>query len=303
MTVYLINDKIAQNTQYRSGLIELLQNKKQHRFISLGIFDSNLSLFKFLIKVLFSKPTLIISSNLRANLIALLLVSINRVIILNGLGRYRNIKWLRYYILSCMRLSKRNTKLLVQNYADFRYFRRFSRKGFFVEWVPGSGGQTRLVGRDHCSVSIITRDKKIALQLKSINDFLSKVCKDEKIWIIGTDDPSIGSSLVASNITFTGKVPQQNILVYSSKLFVPDGYGEGIPHTLVDAIVSGVSIYVSKRNFIRFGLYLFLEPEEYISISNYIYISEVSKLRTTYEMSSVIGHVERVIDDQLKINQ
>lgn len=303
MTVYLIADKINQNTQYRSGLIDLLQNKKKQHFISLGIFDSNLSLFKFLIKVLFSKPTLIISSNLRANMITLLLVCINRVIILNGLGRHRNIKWLRYYILSCMRLSKRNTKLLVQNYADFRYFRRYGNKEFFVEWVPGSGGQTRLVGRDHCSVAIITRDKKIPLQLKSINDFLSKVCKDQKIWIIGTDNPSIGSSLPASNITFTGKVPQQNILVYSSKLFVPDGYGEGIPHTLVDAIVSGVSIYVSKRNFIRFGLYLFLEPEEYISLSNYIYISEVSKLRTTFEMSSVIGHIERVIDDQLKINQ
>ena len=300
MTIYLVNDKQFLNTQYRSDLINLLQKKRGQKFVNMGLFDGHFSLFNFLIRVLFQKSTLIISSNLRANLVNLSLIWKSRIIILNGLGRYRKIRLLRKYILSCMVFSKRGTKLLVQNYADFRYFRRYGKKRFFIEWTPGSGGRRRKVGNDNSSISIITRDTKINLQLESINEFLEKVCGDQKIWIIGTNKFSFGSSLKTNKVTFTGKVPQQNILAYSSKLFVPDGYGEGIPHSLVDAIVSGVSIYISKRNYIRFGLYLFLGPKDRAFLSDYVYIKEVSKLSSVYEMSSVNDKLIAMIDSHLR---
>ena len=302
MTIYLVADKKTQNIQYRSGLINLFVENKNQRFVNIGLFDGYLSLFNFFIRVLFQQSSLIISSNLRANLVTLSLIWKSRIIILNGLGRYRKTKFLRKYIISCMVFSEKGSKLLVQNYADFRYFRRYGKKRFFIEWMPGSGGCKRKVGKDDSSISIITRDTKINLQLESINEFLDKIGRDQKIWIIGTDKFSLDSSLKTNSITFTGKVLQQDILAYSSKLFVPDGYGEGIPHTFVDAIVSGVSVYISKRNYIRFGLYLFLGPRDFTYLSGYVYIKEVSKLSSVYDSSSINGRLSDMINSHLGID-
>ena len=61
--------------------------------------------------------------------------------ILNGLGRYRRSK-LKFIIGILLKFRRRET-VLVQNYADYRYFKRFFSQS--VQWMPSSGGVYRNV--------------------------------------------------------------------------------------------------------------------------------------------------------------
>ena len=140
---------------------------------------------------------------------------------------------------------------------------------------------------------MVTRDSKIDLQIKSIERFSSYIKKNKSLLVIGTEKYQKKAKIF--NTKFVGYVEQNNILKYSNSIFVADGYGEGIPHNLVDAIVSGADIYLSKKNFINFGFYKHIEKKEYVITGDWIKITKNQKL---VELCK-IKNVDFIIKDAL----
>ena len=133
MTIFIANDSTKINDLYRSGLILSIEEK--------GYEVRSISFWKlFRVRLTKRQKDLLISSNIRTNIITLLLFYSNVRIILNGLGRHRNKKMFRIFIGFLMSIGIR--KILVQNYCDYRYFRRFFKISY-CEWIPGSGAVIR----------------------------------------------------------------------------------------------------------------------------------------------------------------
>ena len=63
--------------------------------------------------------------------------------------------------------------------------------------------------------------------------------------------------MLGKNPIFTGigYVPQEDIFKKANTFFQPMGYGEGVPHSLVDAIVSGMNVIINKKDFIGYGFH------------------------------------------------
>ena len=137
MKAVFISDEDKFNALYRKPLIDLILSKG-HQIESYGFFDNLSSALRAFWVIIFGKNVFVISSNIRSNLISLLLVKKNKLVILNGMGRHRKNKFFRLVIRNLLGF-RGNVFLAVQNYADYRYFRRFSSK-VKMKWVPGSGG-------------------------------------------------------------------------------------------------------------------------------------------------------------------
>lgn len=244
--IVLLNDRHLYNSRYRASLIAALV-EYGFEVHSIGLFDGPRSLLIALKYILFSNRK-IVTSNLRANIFFLLFFWRSGLVIFNGLGRHRQNKIVRCFLISLLRLNTRK-RFSIQNYADFRYFRRFWVNG--LSWVPGSGGSRRpsLCGS---GLFVVTRPEKLKVQYASIVSAMN-LLKIDSVAVVGVaqgesfDFPSTG-------LEFRGYVEQSSIFLFGDVLLHPEGYGEGLPHSLVDALCSGISIIISKQDFLRYGL-------------------------------------------------
>lgn len=240
MEIKFINDKLCYIDRYRAGLLDYALK------LNYGV-EKYSSLTKLVVESRRSKgdtKTVVVSSNLRTNLKVLLFYWSPIIIILNGLGRYRKTK-LRFIIGYLIGL-RIDSSFLIQNYADFRYFRRFFNHN--VIWMPGSGGSRR--NSKKIGYFVITRDEKFDLIKKSIDNFMT-VHQVTNVNILGLRDKQVDKRRYVD----VGYVAQHEIFCFGSDLIVPSGYGEGIPHVLVDAFCSDVTVWLQKHSFRQYGLY------------------------------------------------
>lgn len=244
--VVFLNDHASYNVRYRSGLMDAVT---KHGFAarSIGLFDGATSLIISATYIAFSSCK-VISSNLRANIFFLLFFWRGGLVILNGLGRYRHNRTARFLMIFLLKVNLKK-KVAVQNYADFRYFRRFSVDG--VSWVPGSGGSCRQT-LNNDGVFLVSRAEKLKLQCASVFSAMCALAVDS-ISVVGVERDS-DNDFSSFGLDCLGYVEQDEIFHFGQVFLQPEGYGEGIPHTLVDALCSGLSVIITKRDYLRYGL-------------------------------------------------
>ena len=174
------------------------------------------------------------------------------MILVNGLGSFRHFSFFRFFILGLFLLNKHKI-IVFQNYADYRWARRFLRSD--VAWVPGSGGRARLINLSSQSFTIVTRPTKLGMVKTSLLKFVGSVPIDTRFNLIGISPADlIGSGIVDNRFCALGYKEQSKVISFGGTLFVPDGYGEGIPHVMVDALVSGLPVVLTKKSYTKYGL-------------------------------------------------
>ena len=242
------SDKPSTIHGYRSELILLLEKKGYT--IKFATLSNPLSLFFFF------SAHFVILSNIRSVLFGLLFFFKRKLVIINGLGRYRRLKIFRH-TLYLLFLTNRKSIIIFQNYADYRFY-RLKVKNNRVFWIPGSGGKLfTTIDNNPTSpdkVALVTRKNKIKLQANHIEKF-QKSFPDFEVISYGLSS----SEEIPENLTFQcrGIVERERLVQECRYHYSPTGYGEGVPHTLVDAICNDLTIIVSKRDFIRYGFYIF----------------------------------------------
>lgn len=247
--IVFLNDRRIYNYRYRSEL--MLEAQKSDDIDSIGLFDDLSSWRKFFGYINNPIGVRFISSNIKTNLIFCLFFNVPGVVILNGLGRQRNNSIFRCFLLFLFWISRSSKKIAVQNYADYRYLTRFClNKNLY--WVPGSGGKARDYDPQNRNFFIISRNDKVQKNLDAGKTMLRELEVDE-LHVIGCDLDKNKSDL--KNLIFHGYVKQESIFMFGSRFIQLPGYGEGLPHTLVDALVTGLEVFMERKHFIQFGLH------------------------------------------------
>ena len=249
--ILMINDRAELNNLYRTNLLDLLK-KEFIKVYSCGLFDKKKSILFMLLKIINPK-VITISSNLKSNIFSLIFFWKRGVIILNGMGRYRHKIFLRTILLILFKLNWKKL-FIIQSYADFRYFRFKCKKNFF--WIPGSGGTKKKIGLKK-NFLLIQRDDKIRNIYLSVNEFLKNL-KSHSFFLIGCTNKNkkkIKLLFKKYKINFIEKQHPKNIFLEGGSFIQPTGYGEGFPHSLADAIMSDLDIYIHNKEFLRFGLH------------------------------------------------
>lgn len=236
--IYFVSDRKEYNLRYRSSLMSELQ-RNGYEIISLNLFGI---LFLRLIK---KDSDIIYSSNIRSNILMLILFHSKVKIILNGLGRLSN-KYLFRSMIGFL-LSVGDREIFIQNYRDYRYFRKYF-KIKTTYWVPGSGASKKTTTLEKGFFNV-SRNDKILLCVHELRDFMENYKSDVKI--VGVDQ----SVLLPDGASSIGWVDNNLILTYGDKFLWLGGYGDGFPHSLADALYNRVETYISKREFINLGLY------------------------------------------------
>ena len=77
-----------------------------------------------------------------------------------------------------------------------------------------------------------------------------------------------------------GYVDQSKIMSFAKGFLVPYGYGEGIPHSLVDAIISGADIYLTKKNFISYGFYRYARYQKIFDTEKWVKLVITERLES-----------------------
>ncbi|WP_037992837.1 hypothetical protein [Teredinibacter turnerae] len=188
-----------------------------------------------------------ISSNMRSNLLCLILFFWKPgIVILNGWGRYERKRALRMAFIFLSRIGAKKT-LIAQNRRDYRYLKRF---GVNVEWIPGSGG-TRYKRGSEKAVLLVTRDSKFECVKESVIGFYDTF--KLPLLVVGCKNRlPLGESVTYAHAGYVDDISK--VYIRSESFIQPDGYGEGIAHSLVDAICSGHRIYMPKAVYVRTGI-------------------------------------------------
>jgi hypothetical protein len=251
-TVLILNDDAALNLRYRKALMSALI-QEGHSVQSSGIFLAGRPDLATLARLVFRWRAPVVSSNLRANLVAMAAFWTSGLVILNGMGRFRKRPALRRLLLVLAKVNLRKA-IAFQSYADYRYFHRFGgpkRK----YWVAGSGGTARIIGPVGQLVAV-QRNDKLSLVAKSLADLRHAWPTQSMLTIVGcTADASKGELAGLAGVTFAGTLPQEQIFSHGDTFVQPQGYGEGIPHTLVDALCSGMTVLIPNAEYLRCGLH------------------------------------------------
>lgn len=266
--IYFFSDTEKTILDYRLDLINLIEKK--------GLRVNKASLKNIIYRIYsIYLSELIISSNLRANIFSLIFFYFKKkVVIINGLGRFRGIPFLRKMFIFL--LSKtRKTNIIVQNYRDYRWLKMHNIQSFFI---CGSGGRTFKLSAKNSDWIIISRNSKIDLQQDSIKKFIdTKEFDGSKLIFYGIDSNNSLTSAIKGLSEFRGYVKPEEFFISSKNFFQPDGYSEGFPHTLADAISSGCNICISKKQYIQLGLYLF--DIEYKEEEGFVYFSTLNNIK------------------------
>lgn len=250
MNVDLINDKSLYNERYRKPLVKVLR-EREHTVASYGIFDGFSRFFIIIIHLILKKDGVVISSNLKCNSLVLLFCRRPKIIILNGMGRYRAKLSFRLVLMGLFHL-RANASIILQNYADYRYFQRYCPR-LDLEWVPGSGGKVKSIGSQEILL-VVQRDNKIESVCGSVLSLIRNMSPTPLLSIVGCKDLKQLERLFPEiDFLSPGFVHSDDILKYGNSFVQPTGYGEGFPHTLADAVVSGMTIYISDIEFLRYG--------------------------------------------------
>lgn len=249
--VVLLNDKELYNKRYRYPLIKELQ-RQGFQTTSIGLFDGLRSFVNGLLALITERAW--VSSNLKTNIVALLFFWTRGTIILNGLGRWRDKNLFRLLLCLLFFINWRK-RILIQNYADYRYFSIFTPLRTF-HWLPGSGGSTRSHQPDSPDhFLLVTRATKLPVVEASVEKFLEEF-PSAKLLIAGCTSDEITPNLYnRKNVIGKGYVAQDKLFHGVTELFVPLGYGEGIPHVLVDALCSKVSVVITPMQYRQYGLF------------------------------------------------
>jgi len=248
--VLMINEKTELNNLYRSFLLDLLK-KEFIKVYNCGLFDKKKNIFFILLKILNPK-VITVSSNLISNIFSLVFFWKRGTVILNGMGRYRGKIFLRILILILFKLNWKKI-FIIQSYADFRYFKLKLKKNFF--WVPGSGGSKKKSGLKK-NFLLIQRDDKIKNIFLSVTELL-KILKSHSFFLVGCKNKKKIKLLFKSyKINLVEWQHPNDIFLKGGSCIQPTGYGEGFPHSLADAIVSDLDIYIHNKEFLRYGLHI-----------------------------------------------
>ena len=273
MNIIFVTDNLESIVKYRSKLINILSLEYQ-------TFYLNVFSFAFLVNIFLNKKKIFVSSNGLCNVIILLL-PIYKVLIFNGFGRYEKSKFVRIFILIILKKFKKSTAS-VQSYRDYRYFRLHGARR--INWVPGSGGTKRPInGRPEHSI-IVSRKEKINYlhEISGIHKNFANVA------VVGVENYS-EIALKYKNIKFLGIRSQDDIFDNAKLMLQLNGYGEGIPHSLVDAILSNLDISISKRVWIKSGFYKMTKhrPTTWMSNNNFYFLENGSVIKE--ELSSIVN--------------
>jgi hypothetical protein len=254
-----INDRKKYNDVYRKDLMNYIR-RGGYSVGSLGIFDGVVSTLKFLILSI-KRDSFLISSNLKANVLCLFFYNSPIVLIVNGLGRKRKSKLFRLTLLALLRLRRKTACVIFQNYADYRFY-RLQSSAQAIHWVPGSGGTYRKNNKNRHNFAIVQRDNKLTLVSDSIREFIDVISSSEEFkWcsvhfkLVGCSKESDFVNRELPRCVNVGRRPQNEIFKDEGSFLQPEGYGEGIPHTLVDAISSDLNVFIKKIDYIRYGLH------------------------------------------------
>lgn len=254
-TIYIISDKRSLLRLYRDHLIKLVAQKFETKIE--GIFDSPLSFLKLLAS-LSKKNNYILSSNIKCNIFLLLHPFTRGLMIFNGLGRFREYPLFRYFIGYLIKNRCRTLKFVVQNYADFRYFRRYFSND--LSWVPGSGGRSFKSINRHSNAVIVTRYSKLITQRRSLINLIENLPSFnlKPIRVYGSGDLSsiIKNTDNPNLFKVCGWREVKDIYSEGKYLISLGGYGEGVPHNVVDAICSDFEVILHEQDFRRFGFHL-----------------------------------------------
>lgn len=291
-SIVFINDAALLNQRYRQSLIDGLQNQG-YPVLSLGLLDTKASFPKTLFYMVTHYKSTFVSSNLRANLVFLSIFWLQGVLILNGLGRYRNKRWLRRFLILLFRINLRK-RVAIQSYADFRYFQRYAPSCSFI-WVPGSGGQIKTLGPQGPIVTI-QRDDKLPMVALSLIELVRSCEQEHPLIVVGCRD----SAMVKSQLgdvphVSLGYLPADEILSGGQTFAQPSGYGEGFPHSLADAIVSGMDIIIAPIEYRRYGLYKFqIIPDK--RADNHLHFKSTQRLQKTLSTERITAkYIELIL--------
>ena len=246
--LYLVNDYSTLNHRYRSNILNY--KKSNFRSIdSIGLFDS-LSKFFFTLLVMLFRSKSVITSNLKTNLVFMMFFGKSGTIILNGLGRFSKNNKFRRAVGCLLGLNHKKT-IFVQNYRDYRFFRRFYNCRLI--WLPGSGGIKRKYFEESGYFSV-TRSSKFLAQYDRLQEALMALPDVKSFSIVGLSSSKVMN--LDPRLKLCGYVDQSQIFMFGNKYVHLDGYGEVIRHVLVDALVTGLTVYIEKAQFLEFGLNL-----------------------------------------------
>lgn len=218
-----------------------------------GIFENGKPRLKTILAIVFGFGPPLISSNMRTNLLTLSCFWRRGLVILNGLGRHRRSTLLRRLVLLLLAVSHRK-QVAIQNYADYRYFRRFGL-GPSPVWVPGSGGTEKVTGPAGVPL-IVQRDDKLASVAADLLKLFAAVPPVHPLAVVGcTDRAMVAKCLPGVPLENAGYLPSADIFRQGGIFLQPGGYGEGFPHALADAVASRMAILISNREYLRYGLH------------------------------------------------
>lgn len=249
--VIFVSDTLTILKRYRAELIRVISTTHQTEQYSIFTLSG-------LKRVYLSGDDVIVASNLKTNLIVGAFSSAKTLFIINGLGRYQRNKTLRITLKLMMRFRKKS-HFAIQSYRDYRYFKKILSCAENLSWVPGSGGVRRKSGISDSFV-FVSRASKYAMFHPKIT-LLSELGLDIKI--IGVE----GTAL--KNIDYLGYQRQDAIFTSGSKFLALSGYGEGIPHSLVDAITSNMSIIIEHKLYIDTGFYRYKNHHTIFSVKGH----------------------------------
>ena len=251
-TVLIVNDRLEYNSLYRTALMKNVQDNG-YLVKSVTPFRNGRLSLRRLLAIFLDYKSLCISSNLRSNIVTLCQPWRIGMVIFNGLGRYRQNSYARSLLLKLVSINSRKA-ISVQSYADFRFFRRFTRHKN-LHWVPGSGGLAKPVGTE-ANALVVQRDDKIRLVAPDLLKLLGSLDFTLKLKVVGCRDASlVDQAFPGKNVENIGFISSEKILLSGNLFLQPCGYGEGFPHSLADAISSGMRIYIARSEYIRYGLW------------------------------------------------
>ena len=102
---------------------------------------------------------------------------------------------------------------------------------------------------------LVQRDAKIGVVASDVGALLGHLSVAPPLVIVGCEDEAqLRSLFPGGGWRSDGYVAAEKIFAGGGIFLQPSGYGEGFPHTLADALVSGMEIWISDREFLRYGL-------------------------------------------------
>lgn len=248
--ILVVNDKLSLNQLYRTRLIARLQTAGLS-VTEIGLFKGGRPTLHNILKVLLGHEERILSSNLRSNTVALLAFWRRGMVILNGMGRYRGRRAARRLIGWLLLLNRRKA-IVIQSRADFRYFRRYAA-GANLHWIPGSGGSEKPVAEGLRPLAV-QRPDKIGVVAESLNSYFTATGTPPEMVLVGCPNSAeIQAAFPGITLELTGHVPPEDLFLRGGLFLQPTGYGEGVPHTLVDAIVSRMPVAIARIEYLRYG--------------------------------------------------